>query len=214
MKCQRSALLLVMTHMLLTGCSVPPPQNPNNLCEIFAEKKRWYKYAKKASERWESTIPVIMAIMYQESAFNRFAKPPREKILWIVPGPRPSNAFGYAQALPSTWDWYLSESGRHAASRNSFADAADFIAWYNQQSQLLSRIKTDDAYSLYLAYHEGQGGFNRGSFQKKEWLKAVAGKVSRRAERYRTQLATCEAKLNRSWLVTALESTGINLSGL
>lgn len=213
MKCQRSALLLVMAQMLLTGCSVPPPKNPNNLCEIFTEKTRWYKYAKKASERWDSTIPVIMAIMYQESAFNRFAKPPRKKILWILPGPRPSSAFGYAQALPSTWDWYLRESDRQAASRNSFADAADFIAWYNKKSQQLSRIKADDAYSLYLAYHEGQGGFNKGSHQQKEWLKAVAGKVSRRAIRYRTQLETCQDKLDRNWLMVALESVGIKLGG-
>lgn len=214
MKCQRSVLFLILTQMLLTGCSVPPPQNPHNVCDIFAEKKRWYKYAKKASTRWESTIPVIMAIMYQESAFNRFAKPPRGKILWVVPGPRPSNAFGYAQALPATWEWYLNESDRKAASRNSFADAADFIAWYNRKSQQLSRIRADDAYSLYLAYHEGQGGFNRGSYHKKEWLKAIATKVSQRAARYRSQLETCEAKLNRNWLVAALESTGIKLSGL
>lgn len=214
MKPRQSVLLLVAIQMLLTGCSAPPPQNPHNICDIFTEKKRWYRYAKKASARWESTIPVIMAIMYQESAFNRFAKPPREKILWVVPGPRPSSAFGYAQAVPATWEWYLKESGRQAASRNSFGDAADFIAWYNKKSEQLSRIDAADAYSLYLAYHEGQGGFNRGSYKKKEWLKQVAGKVSRRAARYQSQLEGCEAKLNRNWLLIALESAGINLGGL
>jgi len=47
-----------------------------------------------------------MAIIRQESSFQADAQPPRSRILWIIPGPRPSSAYGYSQALDGTWDWY------------------------------------------------------------------------------------------------------------
>jgi hypothetical protein len=53
---------------------------------------------------------------------------------------------------------------------------------------------------LYLAYHEGQGGFSKRSFRKKAWLKDVAKKVSNRAVLYQRQLNNCEKKLQKGWL--------------
>lgn len=191
---------------IVGGCSAPPPKNPQNICDVFHEKTRWYKYAKSASQRWGASIPVMMAIMYQESGFAQFAKPPRQKILWIIPGPRASDAFGYAQALNSTWAWYLKESGRDVASRNSFADAVDFIAWYNHKSGQLVKIDNNDAYNLYLAYHEGQGGFKRGSYRKKKWLIGIARRVADRATSYQRQLDQCHKQLERPWIVSLLKS--------
>ncbi len=199
------ALSLILITSLY-GCSASPPQNPQNLCEVFQEKSRWYKYAKSASERWGASIPVSMAIMYQESGFAQFAKPPRKKLLWIIPGPRASDAFGYAQALNSTWEWYLKESGREVASRNSFADAVDFIGWYNHKSGTLVKISNHDAYNLYLAYHEGQGGYKRGSYRKKQWLIAVARKVATRAANYQRQLEQCSKQLEQPWIVNFFRS--------
>jgi hypothetical protein len=56
-----------------------------------------------------------------------------------------------------------------------------------------------DAYSQYLAYHEGQGGYKRGTYQRKPWLLKVARKVESRAKSYQTQLARCEDELDSGW---------------
>ena len=128
-----------------------------------------------------------------------FAKPPRTKILWVIPGPRPASAFGFAQATDDTWRSYKKATGKWAADRNDFADAMDFIGWYNDQSQRRNGIKKNDAYHLYLAYHEGQGGFAKRSFKNKKWLTDVAKKVSSRSNMYTEQLKACEKKLNRGF---------------
>ena len=139
-----------------------------------------------------------MAFIYQESRFRAKAKPPRKKILWVIPGPRKSDAYGYSQAKDSTWDWYIKESGNRGADRDDFADAIDFIGWYNAQSKRTSGIALNDPYSLYLAYHEGHGGFNRHTYNDKDWLKDVALKVSSRSNQYAKQLETCRKKLDKA----------------
>lgn len=184
--------------MLLTSCVSPPPKQAENACGIFKEKRSWYKQAKKAAQRWNSSVPAIMAIMHQESRFVGDAKPPRTKILWVIPGPRVSDAYGYAQAKDDTWDWYQRSSGRWGADRRDFGDAADFVAWYNNQSRVRNRIAANDVYNLYLAYHEGHGGFTRRTYKNKPWLVGVARKVQQRATRYQQQLQSCEADLQKS----------------
>lgn len=182
---------------LLAGCAASPPKNLDNVCKIFTEKRSWYKDAVKAAERWQSDVPIIMAIMHQESRFVANAKPPRGRILWVLPGLRPSNSYGYSQAKKETWSWYIRDSGRSGARRKDFGDSADFIAWYNRQSAKLAGIPATDAYGLYLAYHEGHGGYRSKSFRNKAWLKNVALKVQRRAANYKTQLSTCEEQLKK-----------------
>lgn len=193
----RKVLMLLMVG--LAGCTSAPPQNPDNLCKIFEEKGGWYKDARKASRRWGTSIPVMMSFIYQESAFQARARPPRTKILWIFPGPRPASAYGYSQATNDTWSLYQKSTGSWGADRNDFDDAIDFIGWYNDQSNSRNSIAKNDAYHLYLAYHEGQGGFSKKTFTKKQWLKDVARKVSDRADEYVQQLNSCEKKLNRGW---------------
>jgi hypothetical protein len=172
----------------------------NNICSIFREKDGWYDDADDARDRWDSPIPVMMAIMYQESRFKSQAKPPRKKILWVIPGPRPSSSYGYTQALEETWDRYIRDAGNYGADRDDFGDSIDFVGWYNHQSYRRSGIKKGDAYHLYLAYHEGQGGFNKRSFKKKRWLKDVSKKVSRQSARYTKQLQGCEEDLkSKGW---------------
>ncbi len=194
-----ATLTLVTFLMVLAGCATAPPSRPDNACEIFEEKRGWYKKARKSSRRWGTDISVMMAIIHQESSFKARAKPPRTKILWVIPGPRPASAYGYAQAIDGTWDAYRKSTGRGGADRNDFGDAIDFIGWYNDQSHRVNGIKKDDAYHLYLAYHEGQGGFKKRTFRNKQWLKDVATKVSARSRTYRKQLNGCEKKLNRGF---------------
>lgn len=195
-----SKLCLVLLPLIfLAGCASKPPSNADNICKIFSEKRGWYKDSKKASRRWGADISVMMAFMHQESSFRARAKPPRKKILWVIPGPRPASAYGYAQATNETWRAYRRSTGRGGADRNDFDDAIDFIGWYNDQSQRKNSIKKSDAYHLYLAYHEGQGGFARRTYKNKQWLKDIATKVSKRSGMYRAQLNKCEAKFNRGF---------------
>jgi len=192
-------ILCTFISFLLISCASTPPKHQNNICHIFDEKNGWYKDAKKASKRWNSPIAINMAFIYQESRFVPKAKPPRKKILWIIPGPRVSSSYGYSQAKTPTWDWYRKETRRGGADRDDFDDAIDFVAWYNSVSQKRTKIAKNDAYNLYLAYHEGHGGFKRKSYNKKAWLKKVARKVDAQAKRYQQQLNKCEDRLGSSW---------------
>ncbi|MBL4827807.1 MAG: transglycosylase SLT domain-containing protein [Spongiibacteraceae bacterium] len=192
-------LLLAVVVIFIAGCATSPPSNQDDICEIFREKDDWYEEAADASKKWKSPIATMMAIMHQESRFQSKAKPPRKKIFGFIPGARPSTSYGYSQALKSTWTNYKRSSGNYGADRNDFDDAIDFIGWYNKSSMQRCAIGRDDTYHLYLAYHEGQGGFNRRSFKKKTWLKRVAKKVSARASRYSRQLSQCEQSLKRPW---------------
>ena len=59
----------------------------------------------------------------------------------IIPGKRPSSAFGYAQVTDPTWDWYKSKTNNKNASRANFKDVTDFIGWYvNQTNKMLGKI--------------------------------------------------------------------------
>lgn len=175
----------------LVSCTTAPPRNVNDACAIFAEYDDWYPDAKAASRRWNAPIPVVLAIIHQESAFRADAQPPRRWYLGFIPGARPSSAYGYSQALDGTWDRYTAATGNQGADRDDFDDAVDFIGWYINETTRRTGIARSDAYNQYLAYHEGQEGFMRGSYQRKPWLIERARKVSRQAARYSAQLARC-----------------------
>lgn len=183
----------------LCGCigAQRAPEHPDDICEIFRENRDWYKDASASRERWGVPIPVMMAIMYQESRYEAKVKPPRTTCLFIFPGPRPSSAYGYSQALDKTWEKYKRSAGKGGADRDDFGDAIDFIGWYCNLSHVKCRIAKSDAYSLYLAYHEGQGGYLRKTYKKKKWLKGVADKVADKARTYGRQLASCEREFKK-----------------
>ncbi|MEM6678914.1 MAG: hypothetical protein AAF675_13695, partial [Pseudomonadota bacterium] len=121
------------------------------------------------------------------------ARTPRTYFLGMIPTGRVSSAYGYAQAIDSTWDWYREDSGNSGADRDDFEDAADFVGWYMAKTRRANGLPMTDAYSHYLAYHEGHTGYKRGSWQQKAWLKNAAGAVARQASRYRQQLDRCSS---------------------
>jgi hypothetical protein len=191
----RSIAAFALAALLLAGgCASQPPQQTGNICDIFRERPEWYEDTAAAEKRWQVPVSVIMAIIKQESGFYSDAKPPRTTCLFIFPGPRPTSAYGYAQALDATWEDYRSRAGRAFADRDDFRDAADFVGWYCHLSRIRCGIPKTDAYRLYLAYHEGHAGYNRGSWKKKAWLRRVARSVERQTQRYRKQLARCKAE--------------------
>ncbi|MEM7195834.1 MAG: hypothetical protein AAF402_12840 [Pseudomonadota bacterium] len=179
------------------ACISRPPVSQDNICEIYRQKPGWYKDSVKAARYWKSNLHVPMAIMRQESAFRARAKPPMRYFLGFIPYGRASNAYGYAQALDSTWAQYRREAGNLLSQRNKFDDAIDFIQWYMHKTALANKVAKTDAYNQYLNYHEGQGGFARGSYKNKRWLLNVASRVERRAANYRAQLASCKAELDQ-----------------
>lgn len=190
---------LAVGLLFMSACASSAPGNVADVCSIFEERRSWYRAAKAAEARWQVPIAVNMAFIYQESSFRARARPERNRILWFLPGRRPSTAYGYAQALDSTWEDYQKRSGNYRASRANFADAIDFVAWYNSNSQRLSGIANTDARNLYYAYHEGNGGFQRDSYRSKEWLLQAANRVQFNAVRFDSQLAGCRSDLHKNW---------------
>ncbi len=182
---------LFFVSVALTSCVSAPPADVNNICHIFRQYPDWRAETLDVQRRWRVPVPVQMAIVHQESKFDATAKPPRTKLLWFIPWTRPSTAYGYSQALTSTWALYKKSDGGMWASRDNFADGVDFIGWYANQAWRRARIPRDDPYALYLAYHEGVGGYQKKTYLAKKWLIAVAHKVSARAQIYRAQLAQC-----------------------
>ena len=189
---------------LLGGCATAPPSNTQNACMIFEQHRNWFKAAKKSEDQWQIPIAVSLAFIEQESSFQARAKPERKLILGIIPGARPSDAFGYAQALKSTWKDYKRDTGSTISSRSDFSDAIDFIGWYNALSVRENGIAPTDAYRLYLAYHEGRAGFRANSYRNKQWLIVVAQNVQSTAALYERQLRLCEKSLGRGWLTRLL----------
>jgi hypothetical protein len=158
---------------------------------MFRQYPEW-KYATLETQRkYGVPITVQMAIIHQESSFVADAKPPREKLFGIVPWNRPTSALGYSQAIDHTWRLYKRSAGRYWAERENFADADDFIGWYASRAKLLSGVQPTDAYSLYLAYHEGLHNYNHQSYYGKPWLLHVARRVQARARTYYGQLTRC-----------------------
>ena len=194
---QRLSVSLVLLLLVLTmaGCVTAPPRATANVCDIFHEKSGWYDDARDAFDRWGAPIHVQMAIIHQESRFVGDARPPRKRLFWFIPWTHISSAYGYTQALDSTWDWYKRDTGNSWADRDDFADATDFVGWYIDQSHARAGISKWDAYDQYLAYHEGQAGYRRGSYRAKPWLQRTAGRVDARAGRYANQLDGCRAAL-------------------
>jgi hypothetical protein len=196
-----SLLWILACVMGIPGCASKPPSQVENLCGIFYEKRGffedWHQSARQASHKYGVPIPTLMATIHQESRFRPKARPPRRKLLWFIPWRRPSSAYGFAQAKDETWDYYMRKSGNRGADRDRFEDAVDFVGWYHHTTKRRNGVPTSDTYNLYLAYHEGNGGFERRTYARKPWLQKVAKKVDRRAQVYARQYAQCQPRLSR-----------------
>jgi hypothetical protein len=68
------------------------------------------------------------------------------------------------------------------------------MGWYMNTTRKRNNISLTDARNQYLAYHEGQTGYARGSYNNKAWLVRVAGEVGSRANMYQSQLANCRTR--------------------
>ena len=94
-------VLVVMC--ILSGCIERPLKSLDDICQIFSDRPQWQAAIKRSIERWGVPPEITVSIVYQESSFKSDARPPRRKLLWIIPWKRQSTAFGYAQAIDATW---------------------------------------------------------------------------------------------------------------
>ena len=197
MRIDNILILLSLILLFIVACSSIQPNNTEDSCILFNDKKNWYKSTKKSYEKWSVPIALQLAIINQESSFKQFAKPKRKRLLGLIPGLRPSSAFGYAQVTNPTWNWYKARTGRNNASRANFSDVTDFIGWYTVQTEKMLGIPKNDFYNQYLAYHEGHGGWKKKSFKSKKWLIDVAKNVESTGNKYNNQLKQCASELNK-----------------
>ena len=148
--------------VLAAGCSSTPPTQQADLCEVFEQHPDWYDYARDSVKEWGTPVHVLMAFVRHESSYRAKAKPPFKWFLFIPLG-RASSAKGYAQAQDPVWGEYQAERGRLFRSRSDMEGRARLHRLV--QLQVLgasSAVDRADAYRLYLAYHEGRGGYRRG----------------------------------------------------
>ena len=186
----RAAIMLPVLAALAAGCASAPPKRQGDVCGIFDQHPSWQRHARKSAERWGTPVHVLMAFVRHESSFRARAKPPRRKFLGIPLG-RPSSAKGYAQAQDPVWNEYEAERGGLLRSRSDMKDALDFIGWYNYKTWRELKVSRSDARRLYLAYHEGRGGYRRGTWKSKPGVQRTAAKVAETARRYESQLRRC-----------------------
>jgi hypothetical protein len=181
--------LLIISLLLLSGCASidkTPPKQVSDACAIFDEKAKWEKPVFEAANDWGISPGTILAIIRQESSFRYDARP-RDK-----DGNLLSSAYGFSQALNGTWQDYERDQGK--AKRKNFRDAADFIGWYGDKITKRTQIDKRDSRAIYLAFHEGPGGYNRATYVAKPWLLKIADKVATNAQTYDAQLYKCSRR--------------------
>ncbi|MBX4335342.1 transglycosylase SLT domain-containing protein [Bartonella raoultii] len=191
----RHLLFLGAVVFLLGGCATSSRIYTNNACVILAQKNgffdNWGKASKRAEMHYGIPMSIILATIKSESDFRYNARPPRKKLLGFIPWKRRSTAYGYSQALDSTWAMYLRSTGKTFARRTNFADAADFIGWYHRQTVQRNGVKFNDAYRLYLNYHMGHGGYARSKGYINNALAQKAQRMADLSRLYEQQLQTC-----------------------
>ena len=187
--------LILFIIFFLSACS-SIPKNASNSCSIFEEKYLWYKHAKKTEKRWGTPIYLQLAIIKMESSFDRFAKPPRQKLFKVLPYKRPSSSFGYSQAVKGTWKQYKEETANKYATRTRFKDSVDFIGWYTNKTEKILKVSKKDAFRQYIAYHEGWGNYKNYKNNKK--VINLAKKVEKQSNIYKLQLSECKNSLSTS----------------
>ncbi|MDG0989590.1 MAG: transglycosylase SLT domain-containing protein [Yoonia sp.] len=167
------------------------PRNLDNACSIVSERPAYLRAFKATERKWGVPVPVLMAIIYQESKFIGNNRTPHQYALGVIPVGRQSSAFGYSQALDATWREYQQREGGRGARRDNIRDASDFMGWYMNQTKDEIGISMSNTRDQYLAYHDGRTGFVRGTWKRKSWLARIAGEVDARAVMYDTQLRGC-----------------------
>ena len=186
--------LVLVLPFLLDGCATSPlsarmedqPEDIENVCAIFNEKREWIDAARASYNEWGLPIELMMAIMRYESSFIANARP------LDATGRRLSSAYGYAQALDGTWRQYMKEVKRKDARRDDFATAIHFVGWYaNGAMDIREDLSPYDAITLYVLYHDGWTSLGEDRDAPDSHVLEVATKVYKKTLIYHNQLREC-----------------------
>jgi hypothetical protein len=183
--------------MLVASCGsseVAAPKNLDDACELARERPQYMRAMQRTEREWGVPVPVLMAMIHQESKFVGNARTPHRYALGVIPVGRQSSAYGYSQALDGTWKEYVADRGRRRAKRDDIRHATDFMGWYMDGTTRALGIPKNDPKRQYLAYHDGRSGYARGTYLRKRWLLDVSDRVASRAQRYEAQLVACRRR--------------------
>ena len=120
----------LMLLLLLASCGSSEfraPRDLENACAIVKERPHYLRAMQRTERKYGAPVPVLMAMIHQESKFIGNAKTPRSYALGVIPMGRISSAYGYSQALDGTWEEYQKETRNRRARRDDIDDATDFI---------------------------------------------------------------------------------------
>lgn len=196
----KSILFFIFT-VSLSGCSSTIFNSESkttiyhdDACLIIKENPDWLSSMIESYNKWKTPISIQLAFVRQESSFRHDARPIRPNKWHEFATNYQSSALGYSQALDGTWQDYEKSTNQNKKDRTSFKDSVDFIGWYNHQTRKKLKLSRTDGYSLYLAYHEGWGGYKRGSYKNKKFLQNAGWKVHKWAYKYSEQLNKCKVR--------------------
>ena len=118
-------ILLFSIFFITVTCSLNSkvPVNQKNACEIVKYKRSWVRAISKTEKKWGVSKGTQLSFILTESNFRPRAKTSRTYVFGIIPSGRLSSAYGYAQALDGTWDWYQKSTGNRSARRTNFSDS-------------------------------------------------------------------------------------------
>jgi len=186
-------LIIIILTFLITSCSnlSKIPSDQTNACSILKEKRSWYRALQNVEKKWGVSKGTQLSFILTESNFRPRAKTQRTYVLGVIPKGRLSSAFGYAQVIDSTWQWYKESTGNKYASRTTFRDSTDFIGWYFNETQKKLKISKKDVYNQYLAYHQGHQGFKNKSYKNKLNLLKVAKNTHKKSIIFDKQIRKC-----------------------
>ncbi|WP_244490792.1 transglycosylase SLT domain-containing protein [Aureimonas frigidaquae] len=186
---------LMLALLLPLAACASKPTNTANSCAIFQQNDGlftdWRGAAERTQREYGVPVPILLATIQAESNFEARARPPRTKLLGVIPWKRRSTAYGYAQALNGTWEEYQRVTGRSMARRSNFEDAIRFVGWYHHTSHRRNGISRTDPYNLYLAYYSGHAGYARGNWRSNTAIQGAARRTANMATRYEAQLRRC-----------------------
>ena len=189
-------LTYFIVFFVVVSCS-SVPKHTSNACKIFGERYLWYKSIKRSSETYGAPPYIILAFIKQESGFNRWAKPKRQKLFKIIPYKRPSSSFGYSQAVKKTWEQYKIETNNPLALRNKFKDSVMFVGWYMNKTNKINNVSLNDSYRQYLNYYLGWGSYAKKVYKTDKKAILYAKSVEKQSKIYKNQLKECQKALSK-----------------
>ena len=186
-------LIFILLIFATNSCSIFPTKkvSQDHACSLIESKRAWKRAVLKTESKWGISPGMQLSFILTESNFRPRAKTQKTYFLGFFPTGRLSSAFGYAQAIDSTWETYQKSTGSRFSSRTNFADSVDFIGWYANETNRKLKIKKSDVVNQYLAYHQGHRGYGRGAYKNKPNLIQVANRTSANARKYDNQLKSC-----------------------